>query len=64
MSRRACVLGDPDGWHARRLAAGLESQGLTASIVRWQALQAAVGVDGPRFGPPQFAAAAQQTSNR
>jgi RimK family alpha-L-glutamate ligase len=57
MSRRACVLGEPDGWHARRLAAGLESQGLVASIVRWQALQAAVAPDGPRFGPPEVAAA-------
>jgi len=57
MRRRACVLGEPGGWHARRLASGLESRGLTTSIVRWQALQAAVALDGPRFEPPEFAAA-------
>ena len=57
MTRRACILGEPGGWHARRLAAGLESRGLTTAIVRWQALWAAVALDGPRFGPPEFAAA-------
>jgi RimK family alpha-L-glutamate ligase len=57
MSRRACILGEPGGWHARRLAAGLESRGLEATIVRWQAVAAAVAVDGPQFGPPELAAA-------
>lgn len=57
MTRRACILGEPGGWHARRLAAGLDSRGLAATIVRWQALQAAVGLDGARFGPSDFAAA-------
>jgi RimK family alpha-L-glutamate ligase len=57
MSGRACILGEPGGWHARRLAAGLEARGLTATIVRWQALRAAVALDGPRFGPSEFAAA-------
>jgi RimK family alpha-L-glutamate ligase len=57
MSGRVCILGEPGGWHARRLAAGLEARGLTATIVRWQALRAAVALDGPRFGPSEFAAA-------
>jgi RimK family alpha-L-glutamate ligase len=57
MSGRACILGEPGGWHARRLAAGLEARGLTATIVRWQALRGAVALDGPRFGPLEFAAA-------
>jgi RimK family alpha-L-glutamate ligase len=57
MSRRACILGEPGGWHARRLAEGLESRGLEATIVRWQAVAAAVAIDGPRFGPPELAAA-------
>jgi ribosomal protein S6--L-glutamate ligase len=57
MTRRACIIGEPGGWHARRLAAGLVSRGLTAAIVRWQALWAAVALDGPRFGPPEVAAA-------
>jgi ribosomal protein S6--L-glutamate ligase len=57
MTRRACILGEPGGWHARRLAAGLESRGLTAPIVRWQDLRAAVALDGPRFGPPDVATA-------
>jgi RimK family alpha-L-glutamate ligase len=57
MTRRACILGEPGGWHARRLAASLESRGFTATIVRWQALRAAVALDGLRFGPPEFAAA-------
>lgn len=57
MTRRACILGEPGGWHARRLAAELESRGLSAAIVRWQALSAAVTGAGPPFGPPAFAAA-------
>jgi len=57
MTRRACILGEPTGWHALRLAAELESRGLSAPIVRWQALSAAVTGAGPPFGPPAFAAA-------
>ncbi|MFM7137591.1 MAG: RimK family alpha-L-glutamate ligase [Planctomycetota bacterium] len=57
MTRRACILGEPGGWHARRLAAGLDGRGFTTAIVRWQALRAAVALDGPRVGPPEFAAA-------
>jgi hypothetical protein len=57
MRGRACILGEPGGWHARRLAAGLESRGLTAPIVRWQDLRAAVALDGPRCGPPDVATA-------
>lgn len=55
MNGRACILGEPGGWHARRLAAGLESRGLAAAVVRWQTLWAAVAAGGPRFGPPEFA---------
>lgn len=57
MSRRACILGDPGGWHARELAAGLEARGLATTILQWQALQAEVSGDGPRFGPLEIAAA-------
>ena len=57
MSRRACILGEPGGWHAQRLAAALESRGLAAPIVRWQALSATVAAAGPLFGPPAFATA-------
>jgi len=57
MTRQACILGEPGGWHARRLAASLESRGLTATIIRWPELWAEIAPDGPRFGPPKLAAA-------
>jgi RimK family alpha-L-glutamate ligase len=57
MMRRACILGEPEGWHARRLAAALERRGLAAEVVHWRELGAAVGPDSQRFQPAAFAAA-------
>jgi RimK family alpha-L-glutamate ligase len=55
MMRRACILGEPEGWHARRLAAALENRGLATEVVRWQELGAAVGPGPHRFAPVAFA---------
>jgi len=65
MTRRACILGEPAGWHARRLVAALADRGCEATIVPWQALGAGIEPTGEptgertgeRFGPPGFAAA-------
>jgi RimK family alpha-L-glutamate ligase len=57
MSRRACILGEPDGWHAGQLADLLGRRGLTAKIVRWQAVAAAVSADRPGVEPAALAAA-------
>jgi RimK family alpha-L-glutamate ligase len=57
MTLRACILGEPAGWHARRLAAALTRRGLPAEIIRWQELAAAVGGPEPHFEPAGFAQA-------
>jgi RimK family alpha-L-glutamate ligase len=55
MKRRVCILGEPTGWHARRLASLLEIRGFEPAIVPWRCLTAEVGPRGESFGPPEFA---------
>jgi ribosomal protein S6--L-glutamate ligase len=57
MKRRACILGEPTGWHARRLATLLEKRGFDPAIVPWRCLTAEVSPHGESFGPPEFARA-------
>lgn len=57
MSRRACILGEPGGWHARQLADLLGRRDLRVEIVRWRALAASVAADAPAVEPPALAAA-------
>jgi RimK family alpha-L-glutamate ligase len=57
MTRRACILGEPAGWHARRLATALAARGCEAVIVPWQALAAGIDPAGEKFAPPALAAA-------
>jgi len=57
MTRRACILGEPAGWHARRLVTALAARGCTATIVPWRELGAGIEPAGERFAPPAFAAA-------
>ncbi len=54
MTLRACILGEPAGWHARRLAAGLSHRGLETKIVRWRELAATVGRGNAGFEPAAF----------
>lgn len=51
MTHRACILGEPTGWHAKRLADLLAQRGLEPSIVTWQSLTAEVTASGEHFGP-------------
>jgi len=55
MSRRACILGEPEGWHARRLAAALEQRGLATTVTRWRELAATVSTGPAGFEPPALA---------
>jgi ribosomal protein S6--L-glutamate ligase len=57
MTRRACILGEPTGWHARRLVTALAARGCAATIVPWRDLAAGIEPAGERFAPPAFAAA-------
>ena len=57
MIPRACILGEPGGWHVRRLADLLARRGLETEVVRWQAIAAAVAGDAPAVEPPALAAA-------
>jgi RimK family alpha-L-glutamate ligase len=57
MKRRACILGEPTGWHARRLASLLEIRAFETAIVPWRCLSADVAPHGEAFGPPEFARA-------
>ncbi len=57
MKRRACILGEPKGWHARRLASLLEMRGFEAAIIPWRCLTAEVTSGGESFGPREFARA-------
>jgi len=57
MTHRACILGEPNGWHAKRLAALLAQRGLEPAIVTWQSLTAEVTASGEQFGPHGLAAA-------
>jgi ribosomal protein S6--L-glutamate ligase len=57
MKRRACILGEPTGWHAKRLADLLARRGLEPAIVTWQSLTADVTTTGTRFGPSALATA-------
>jgi ribosomal protein S6--L-glutamate ligase len=57
MKRRACILGEPTGWHARRLAHLLDTRGFELAIVPWRLLSAEVSPRGASFGPPEFARA-------
>ena len=42
MSRHACILGEPTGWHAARLATLLERRGFRPAIIRWRELAARI----------------------
>jgi len=55
MKRIACILGEPSGWHARRLASLLGARGFDPAIVPWRCLTAEVASQGESFGPPDFA---------
>ncbi len=57
LNRRACILGEPTGWHAMRLEDLLSRRGFSPTIVTWQSLTAAVATAGESFGPSEFAAA-------
>jgi RimK family alpha-L-glutamate ligase len=57
MKRRACILGEPTGWHARRLASLLETRGFEPAIVPWRCLSAEVAARVESFGPSEFARA-------
>lgn len=57
MTRRACILGEPAGWHARRLVTALAARGCAAMFVPWRELGAGVEPAGERFTPPACAAA-------
>lgn len=57
MSRGACILGEPGGWHVRRLAEALGRRGFAPSVVRWADLAAAVGGDAAPFEPAALATA-------
>lgn len=57
MSRRGCILGEPEGWHVRSLAAALGRRGLDTAVVRWQDLTAEVAGRAAGFGPAPLAAA-------
>ena len=51
MSPRVCILGEPTGWHSRRLAGEVETRGSAAEIVRWQSLAGTVASTGESFAP-------------
>ena len=51
MSPRVCILGEPTGWHSRRLAWEVETRGSAAEIVRWQSLAGTVASTGESFAP-------------
>ena len=57
MSRHACILGEPTGWHAARLATLLERRGFRPAIIRWRELAARITAEGDWFRPPEFAEA-------
>lgn len=57
MKRTACILGEPTGWHARRLASLLSDRGFESTIVPWRTLSAEVTLRGDRFAPREFAEA-------
>ncbi len=57
MTRRACILGEPTGWHAKRLSHLLAHRGLEAAIVSWRSLTAEVTTNGEQFGPREFSMA-------
>lgn len=55
MTPTACILGEPTGWHARRLASLLSARGFKATVVPWRSLSAEVTNHGDRFEPREFA---------
>ncbi len=58
MSRkRVVLLGEPTGWHAARLAAGLTARGHEAAIVQWGRLAASVGPGSEAVEPAEVRAA-------
>lgn len=57
MKRIACILGEPTGWHAQRLAKLLGKRGFEPAIVPWRCLTTEVGPHGDSFGPSEFAQA-------
>lgn len=54
---RVCVIGEPTGWHVRRLADAIQARGHRATVVRWSECTAEVGVAGAGFGPAALAEA-------
>jgi len=48
---RVALLGQPQGWHVRRLAAALARHGHSAAVVGWEELAAEIDGAGARFHP-------------
>jgi RimK family alpha-L-glutamate ligase len=48
---RFAILGEPSGWHVRRLATALADRGHRVDVVRWAELAAGVDAGGERFAP-------------
>jgi len=48
---RVAIVGEPGGWHVRRLAAAVAGRGHAVSIVRWADMAAVVGCGPERFEP-------------
>lgn len=46
------ILGRPDGWHVRRIAAEAAARGHRAVMLSWESLRATVGPQGEEVGPP------------
>ncbi|MBM4022842.1 MAG: RimK family alpha-L-glutamate ligase [Planctomycetes bacterium] len=57
MSRLACIVGEPAGWHVRRLAEAVARRGFAAMVVRWPEFSAAVGCGDVPLGPAALAEA-------
>jgi len=51
MSRLACIVGEPAGWHVQRLAAAVGRRGFDVQVVRWAEFSARVTDGGAVVGP-------------
>lgn len=54
---RAAIVGQPTGWHVRRLATALAHAGHAVEVVPWQTLSAMITEGSERFGPEEIDAA-------
>lgn len=54
---RAAIVGEPTGWHVRRLATALVDRGHGVSIVRWNEMTATIGFGPEQVGPDALATA-------